>query len=446
MKLNQRPLIYIPTNRLCSPAIIEQLLESRWVAESQSGQPIFLLIDSSDAETSAKHDKTIRDNLPSGVRGVHLTQSRQDAFVGLLTAELSSQDRADATRLLLPAGISYGRGPNLAALVAVSADCTTVHRRDSDGYHDPSRSADWPVELELRALGEPYSAFLDLLQSPAAGPQFRTTRIELAGSGMFGSPTIDRRDLFETSEQLGVQLQALGRPGVDLEEVRVEARRYLIQEPRTRYSTDFFSLEESARVEMGNVGIVASALTLIPEMPTGIIGCDYMVKDLLWRLGRPEVFHSRKLLHLFDAVRDTADSRTETQLDYVIRDVQYLQFGRVHSLVGKQMSQSLEMFEAKGHFLPSNYAEQFRQAAIDAKEEMRRVRTGAVKIYAEAAKLAHSGISEKFARVSERLQERGEAIDREVVDSVNEFARLIDLWPALLDAARLINPLVAVAP
>jgi hypothetical protein len=414
----------------------EQLQEFRWIADNTPDTPYFLLVDNnSSPAVVAAHKSTLDSIDASPTQMLHFTSNLQETFVEKLLSAIS-KDAFDVSRLrelLLPKGISYGRGPNIATLVAISLDCLSTHRRDSDNYHDPSRPHKWPIELELLTIGRDIAeASLQLPDGVAAG--FTNRTIHMAGSVMFGSPTIDRRDLFEAGEGLALQFQRLGRPNVTFEELRKEAREYLIEEPRTRYDSDFISVHESARIEMGNCAFHRTAFLMLPEMPTGILGCDYMLKDLIWRLKRPAVFHSRKLLHLYDLDRDQG-LHDEQAVDYAIRNVQYIQVGRIWQVHGSRMAAEPDRFETAGRFDVDEYAASFMQASVESMEVVSDVRQAAADIYERSAAVAPREVKPRLLTVSRRLKELGELVDSQVHQAVEDFTYLAKAWPALTNAA-----------
>jgi hypothetical protein len=427
--------IYIPTHRECVAVIDEQLQEARWLSNVGNERAIFCLIDNSaDDSVVRRHHGFLVARRPKGVQVLHLTRVAQQAIVDQLLAHpnLASHDAVRLRRLLLPDGVSYGRGPNLAALTAAALGASSIHRRDSDEYRDADRSTQFLVEMETKAINQ---LLEDVDPQPRGDLSEYVGPVVMVGTSMFGAPPIDRRDLFGAGVEFEIDFQELGRPGVPREQVRSEALDYLVEEPQLKYSDDFFDADAPDRVEMGCSCTSSVLFTLLPEMTSGILGTDYMQRDLGWRLKLPILFQSRKVQHIYDEARDGFRD-VAAHLDYAVRDIQYIQLGRIWQRHGEQLEGTeFPLRDGTGKFDPDTYSNSFRAAAAASRAELVRVREGATRVYAAAAQASTGAIADRLASVAGFLQESGAAVDSAVVAAIDDYAYLVSSWQALVAAA-----------
>jgi hypothetical protein len=333
-------------------------------------------------------------------------------------------------RLLLPDGISYGRGPNLAYLLAESLDTVSVHRRDSDITIENIHRL--PMAMELGAINKSLDSVKPSVRGIDTARYPTSATVKIVGTGVYGDTTIDRRDLIAAGRPFLFALQALGRPDIDSKEVEKEAINFFFEAPKHRYKEDFYEPDTTGTVEMDAV-CISDIYRDLPEMPTSILGCDYMVNDLNWRLHRPSPFHSRKVIHTYDT--DRADYKDlATAVNYALRDVQYIQMGRIWSKVGEQLEQ--ENIYEQEKFNSEPYIVLWTQITETSSDVLQDVRLGAQKIYEEAASATTGPLSKRLRAVADTLQETGEELDRQVVQAIDDYLNLVKAWADLMIAAR----------
>ncbi|MFZ0666137.1 MAG: DUF6271 family protein [Acidimicrobiales bacterium] len=429
--------LFIPTHRDCSPVLPTLFAEARYAAQREKQAIVCVIEHNLSEDLSDKHKQILlRLQQESGIRTLQMTGAKRRVFVDHTLSRLPPSLGADHDRLrsiLLPAGISYGSGPDLAFLLAINLGCDFVHRRDSDVYLDEHRPDALPIELELGAIGKSIKDLKLVAEPPEGVLEKRDTRVRLVGTSTFGALTLDRRDLFAAGEEYAVAFQQLGRPGVERHIVREEAVSYLQEEPSTRYDTDFYELDEDGRVEM-EACCFWEAFRFLPEMTTDIMGCDYMIKDALWQAGLLSIFHSRKLRHRYEQARaDQTD--LDFAVNYSLRDVQYIQIGRIWQEQARIIRDgSRPLFDDTG-FHADVYAEAFDAASERCGAVLEEVRKGAQSVYESAAAAASGPLASRLRAVAEALEKAGTGLDRHVVEAVSDFTFLVRAWPSLISAA-----------
>jgi hypothetical protein len=437
-----KSLFFIPTHRDCSSHINQYAQEAFFADNHQSeGATLAIIEHGLPAEVTEAHRVALTaaaDTYP--VRTLLFSERQKELFVERILRiaydETDNDECERLRRLLLPSGRSYGAGPNVAYLLSAALSCDVVHRRDSDVYLDKSRLDHLPVELELAGIG----CMVDQVSVPVRDEEgapirsFPSDPAVVVGTSTFGAPTFDRRDLFAAGSEFIVRFQSLGRPGVPLQEVEAEAMGYLVNESNTRYDEDFFILDDSGRVEMESC-CLTEVISYMPEMPTDILGCDYMAKDIAWQTAQPILYHSRKMEHVFDGSRLQMTDQKEL-CAYALRDLRYIQMGRVWRVNNQRIRDDVLRFFDGSQFYEAEYALNFRSAASQARKTLQAVREGALLIYADAAKAVKShGARERLVAVANAIQEEGHDFDEVVVNAIDDFTFLVEKWKMLRSAA-----------
>jgi Family of unknown function (DUF6271) len=409
-------LLYTPTHRRCErsfESVQTELKFARHVGETM----LFLLIEHnlSDAD-SWSHARSLGSIDSANV--IHLTSALKREWIRQIVNRLRVGPEASGLlmALLVPQCTSYGQGPNLAYLAARSFGAQVVHRRDSDvTLPHADRTA---VEMEVR------------------GGSLAATDIYVVGTGTFGDPTFDRRDLLAAGLEFLLDYQCLGNPNISRTQVRAEALDYLVDEPRRYYDDDFIVQDMDWQVEM-EVCAIGRMFELVPEMPTcDMLGSDYMVKDVAYRTGCPILFHSRKWEHRYEGSRRFR-ARDSDLVSYYLRDLRYLQFGRIWH---EHWERRPIGYWTTTTFSPEEFGRVFVEAALDIAPEVADVRLGAARVYQDAAESAGGLAGQRRSTVAQILRREGNRFDKVVLDAARNYALLIEYWPSLMDAAESVGP------
>src|SRR5664280_310246 len=113
-------LIYVPTHRACLAVIDEQIQEALWIQSQGLDTYLCVLDNAADYEVTTANRWFFEQRRPAGLRQAYLDREQQAELVDVILSHLPPEAGADidtAKQLLLPGGTSYGRGPNLAALL-----------------------------------------------------------------------------------------------------------------------------------------------------------------------------------------------------------------------------------------------------------------------------------------------------------------------------------------
>ncbi len=432
-----RSLLYMPTNRLATDAMRDILRECRWANEQVPMSTIFCLIENDlDREVSSTHRGVLEAEAPGDdLPWVHLDEERCAEFVDAVLDQVDGETpvRKRLRGLLLPSGVSYGRGPNLASLLSAALGCSLTHRRDSDVYIDEQRPDAMPIELELAVAG---LSLADLAHTVERLDEFNPApkaAVRLVGTSSSGAAPFDRRDLIAAGQDFLVRFQCLGRPGADRDAVAREALDYFVREPAMTYNDDFLEIDIDNRIEMQSC-CFSGVQAVLPEIPTDIIGCDYMAKDLVWRCGEGLVFHSRKGRHKYSPDRD-AQTDLQAQVDYVLRDVEYLQFGRIWQIHSNNLASYWAAHRGLESFDAAVYTESFAAAAKAGAAELNEVRIGASEVFASAAGASTKPLATRLQAVADAIDTAGTALDSHVQAAVDDFCYLVPRWGLLMEAA-----------
>lgn len=423
-------LLYVPTNRSCVDQVDQLVAEAQLLTAADTSCAL-AVIEHGDAPWVERH----RDALARRARGVgafHLTTAATSRFLRAVVEELGLA-RSTADRLLSllhPNEVAYGAGPNKAALLAAALGCDVLHRRDSDVRVDHGQAGPaYPCVAELGALGRtPHELGLDR-QAAAA------ERVEFVGTSCFGSPPQDRRDLLAAGERFLVELELLAAPDDSPERLKEELRQYLTVDPATRYTEDFYELDPHGRTVMSACAL-ARVFRELPEMPlAGTLGTDYLRRNLLRALGRPLVFHSRKMRHRYDEDRARQTDPAAVN-DYAHRDLRHLILWPILVRHHDTLRRSPELFlTAAGGLDVASYADSVAVARDHVAPAVADLpfRFGAI-YRAAAGVVGDRVIAARLHGVADSV-ESGPDFVQEVLDGVEDFCLLLRHWPDLVDAA-----------
>lgn len=424
-------VVYVPTHRRAEKAIeghLRNLVHNSTLTPSD--KHFVLLENLVSQEDSIAHAELLK-RWQKDIDIIHLDHRGQSYFIERLLQKSGKVKDERLRRILLENKFSYGRNPNLAYLVSAALGISKVIRRDSDVYNDTGMHYS-ALDMEVEALGRVDTSGLCY---PIEGSctNYHSEPISIVGTGTFGDPTIDRRDLFEVSPITAAKFQALGRPGVPLNEVLEEACEYLIDEPNESFVSAYYDWSRK-HIEMECCGIFNLCFQL-PEVPGPAIGCDYMVLDLARSLQIPVLYHSVKLRHVHDPKRPLSVAGRAT---YRRRDIQYIQMGHIWRSHGNTVrNASRDRFYRDGTLNTEAYVSSFKEAIAQCEYRLKEVRMGALSVlkdaYEEAPNDRLKGI---ISYQVNDIMLGGESIDKELLDSLYDYCYLIERWPSLVASAK----------
>lgn len=430
-------LIYVPTNRPCAP-VIELLAEEAAVVRDATGGCAVAVIEHSAQPWTEAHREALRDACDrAGVDALHMDFDGTSDFLRRVVdgVEVPEAVRARLFGLLQPTGVSYGAGPNKAALLACATGARVLHRRDSDvGVAEREGTGKlYPAALEVQAIDR---RFGDLELEVKSGRLDDDAVVAFVGTGAFGSAVHDRRDLLAVDVRHIVEIELLATPEASREALMQETEQYMMSGPGIQHERDFFEEDIHARTCMGAC-TMADIFFELPEMPIeGTLGSDYLRRNALRYLGRPIVYHSRKIPHYYEPHREEQRD-LEAVVDYARRDLRHMIIWPV--LIGhhRAIAANPEAFVRPGGALDTAAYSANLLAALDTHtERMRSMPAAFARIYGEAAAEATDPARAERLRAISTAVEHGPDFAQEVIDGIADYVFLIEHWPALVASAR----------
>lgn len=439
-------ILYIPTNRPCLPAIGNGMTECSLMAEATGEEYVFVLVEHVDSPHVPDHAAVLaKEAAVSGIPALHLTVDAWERILErvLHNAGFDDGDRDKARELLTRQGVTYASGPNKAFLTAAALGVDTLHRRDSDHLPDAEEgTARFPGTMEVQAIGRRVRDVAPLRSAGSLAPQELDQEILFVGSGMFGDPAHDRRELIAAGEEFGVRILGLSSPWLSHEKRLRDVRGYFTSEASVRYEEDFFQVDDSGRTELG-VSCLRRVFLDLPEMPIpDTLGCDYFQKNLLYQLSKPVMFQSRKMRHDHDAERK--QSTMAQFVDYSLRDLRYIVLWPIWSRHNENLRNAPPTFvRADGSLDTAWYAGSFRQALAEKSLEAKGTARGFAEVFRDASRQGTGDSATRLSAVADAADELGDRVVDQVATGIEEFCWLIERWHALVEAARSVDDTVA---
>jgi hypothetical protein len=240
------------------------------MAEATGEEYVFVLVEHVDSPHVPDHAAVLaKEAAVSGIPALHLTVDAWERILEriLRNAGFDDGDRDKARELLTRQGVTYASGPNKAFLTAAALGVDTLHRRDSDHLPDAEEGiARFPGTMEVQAIGRRVRDVAPLRSADSLTPRELDQEILFVGSGMFGDPAHDRRELIAAGEEFGVRILGLSSPWLSQEKRLRDVRGYFTSEASIRYEEDFFQVDDSGRTELG-VSCLQRVFLDLPEMP-----------------------------------------------------------------------------------------------------------------------------------------------------------------------------------
>ena len=428
-----RHLIYVPALHSARPGLDLAAREAAWLRAEGIAEADVAVVEHRAGGTAnnALALRRLAARHPQ-VRFLHVTpHSVADLVADPLHRVVASADtRALLHAALLPTAVSYGAGPNKAALTAAALGYEVLHRRDSD-IESPDDDAELPVAAEvaciLRRAGDVVAHC-----APEAADQLNRI-VYLVGTTYVGDPALDRRDLLAAGPEHAVALQRL-KDLPDLSDRPADAegftRTYLAEQRPP--AADTLALDTHRQTEMG-VACYADVWRVLPELPLrDTLGSDYAAKSYLHDAEFPVVRHGRALRHAYRANR--REPAPEQAADYALRDLRGLLLSRVRR---RQRQRCNVWVQGAGSVTPAHvatYADALTDAWRMERPYLLDVPARAAGIYRRAADASTGAARGRLAATADAVAHAGWAAVADVGAGVTEFAALATVWPALIDA------------
>lgn len=426
-----RVCLCLPTNRAC-PATIRAVHEEAAYAAAHFGADVQLLIlDSCDDRTRAAHARVVAQLPPAaGVTVHHLGEDAQAGFLRRAIRRAGLPDPDGVLDLLLPAGVSYGSCTDRAFLLAAALGCRSVHRRDSDSTYQMRHGRKvFPVHHELVPLGLRAADAAGHVTVTDLAPDLAGRPVSLAGASFIGELSVDVAGIRRLDEEIYHDVVGLWAPAG----CSPEDRRRLVEESFTGAGTTPFTEDRSTltlvdpmRVDMCNIALHHDVYERIPLPPaTDTIGSDYFLLHLVHDATLPGVLHNRHIENFH-----TPERRTDAGfLAYQTRFVKFLlSMLYFHHVYDRMAAAGAGLLDGRQHVRAEPVVEFLRESTgLDRAENVWRL---------DRIDTAYRKLGGRYEEFAERLAPRREELLDRARRDVEDFARLTEAWPALVDAAR----------
>jgi len=433
-------LLYIPTNRICRETIYSYYKEALELSKSSQGQIYFSIIESQESSKEVINNLAIKNlNKDGPIKIIHFTFNEQNKFIDSILKKITvgEKDKLYLKSLLLPQGISYGAGPNKAALLAAALNINTLHRRDSDTYPDTYKNTVlYPSFLECQYSGKTLRDVKDKLQLKKLFPYKNNSIIYFVGSDYLGDSPLDMEELSNISNDLLIDQKKLDHPDWDIDRIRSRVTEYFLNRNPKKYKKDESILDEKGLTEMG-ISCTYKLFKYLPEMPIkNALGCDYMQKNLLYRLKYPIIYHNRRGKHKYSDERGEG-SDDDYFVDYNLRNVRFKLVMKIRSKHNKYLEENLEELISEKKIINSEFYIHSFQLALNNmdKKELLVLVDGISNIYKNAYEQSNKKIK-KFVFFTNELQKLKETLIGDVFEGITDYCNLIKHWDSLIIAAK----------
>ncbi|MEV6054616.1 DUF6271 family protein [Streptomyces sp. NPDC052107] len=424
-----RICLCLPTNRACS-ATLTALHDEAAHATRRFGADVQLLIlDSSDARTRAEHARVVAGLHPvTGVTVHHFDEDAQRTFLRRTIERAGLAEPGRLLHLMLPPAVSYGACTNRAFLLAAALGCDSLHRRDSDSaYQLHAGHPVFPVHHELPWLGGPAA------EATAAGlhtdldPSLLGRPVSLAGASFIGELSVDIGEIRHLDEGVYHDVVSLWAPG-DWPE---ERKRNLVEESFTGAGTAPFTGDRATltvvdpmRVDMCNIAFDRAIYERIPLPPaTDTIGSDYFLLHLVHDVGLPGILHNRHIENFHTPERRTDTGFPAYQRRFVKFLLSMLYFHRVYD---RMAVEGAGLLDERHQVRPDRIVEFLRESTgLDRAENVWRL---------DRVDTAYRKLGGRYANVASQLAEVRDQLLDEAVSDIEDYAYLVEAWPALMEA------------
>ncbi|MFF2198304.1 DUF6271 family protein [Streptomyces sp. NPDC058157] len=429
-----RICLTLPTNRACA-ATIEALGREAAHAARHFGVEVHLLVlDSADRPSFDRHARAVHAaGCAPGVVPHHLDEDGQRAFLrgAIDRAGLAGPDRV--LGLMLPSAVSYGACTNRAFLIAAALGCRSVHRRDSDSrYQELDGEPVFPIAQELAFLGrktaDVTASVTEVTTDPlAAGRADRP--VAMVGASFVGVPSVDLTDLQLRAPDVHREVVGLWAPAA----WSPQERDRLVEESFKGAGTEPFIRDRTVlgpvdpmRVDMCNIAFHHEVHERVPLPPaTDTIGSDYFLFHLLYHAGLPGVLHNRHIVNFHTDERKTGAGFTAYQTRYAKFLLSMLHFRFLHARMAQE---GASLLDDDGRLRTEAVSALVREStALDDTENVHRLDT---------LTRSYRTLGGAYAQTAGHLRRRAPRLLAEARADMEDFARLVDAWPALVDAAR----------
>jgi hypothetical protein len=418
----------LPTNRECTRTLGAVAEEAAYAARTFGVQVRLLVLDSAGERDRAAHAAVLRELAEPNVVVHHLDETAQRRFLAEVIARAGVADPDLVLELMLPAGVSYGACTNRAFLVASALGCESVHRRDSDSrYQVLDGEPVFPIRHELASLGRPARDAAAVVAQTRLDPADADKPVVLVGSSFIGELSVDITEVRERDPDVYREVVGLWAA----EDATEAERRELVEKSFTGAGREPFAADHTLltivdpmQVDMCNVAFcqVYERIPLPPALDT--IGSDYFLLHLVRSARLPGVRHNRHIVNFHTAERktDAGFLAYQRRLAKFFLSMRYL-----WHVYGRMAAAGDSLLDGGGGVRPEVIAGFARESTgLDVTPNVRRL---------EVLDRAWRTLGGRYRTVADFLATHRERLLDEARRDMADFARLIEVWPRLIEAS-----------
>ncbi|SEO79914.1 DUF6271 family protein [Actinacidiphila rubida] len=426
----RRICLTLPTNRACVAAIKAVGREAVYAARRFGVEVHLLVLDSSQAPDFAEHARAVRE-LPAepGVVAHHLGEAEQGEFLRQVVERSGVAKPELVLDLMLPGASSYGACTNRAFLIAAALGCESVHRRDSDSrFQELDGAPVFPVHHELMSLGRRAGDAVDGVDESRVAPADAGKPVAMVGASFVGEMSVDIEEMHRLDPDVYHEVVGLwapaGWPAARKHELAVESFRGAGSEAFTA-DHSVLGAVDPMRVDMCNIAFhqVHEEVPLPPATDT--IGSDYFLIHLVHDATLPGVLHNRHIVNYYTPERRTDAGFSAYHLRFAKFFLSMLYFNAVYADMAAAGGALLD----EHHHVRAPHVAEFVRAStlLDRTENVERL---------DCLDRSYRTLGGRYAEFADLLASRRERLLDEALQDANDFALLVECWPALVAASR----------
>ncbi|MFD9907504.1 DUF6271 family protein [Streptomyces sp. NPDC059063] len=425
----RRICLTLPTNRACAPMVSALGREALYAARHFDVEVHLLILDSSAPADFAEHARAARavQGAPNVVVH-HFDEDRQRDVLRQVV------HRADVLKpdlvldLMLPSALSYGACTNRAFLIAAALGCASVHRRDSDSaYQELDGEPVYPIHHELMSLGKRAADAAPGVTETVLDPAHDDKPVVLVGSSFIGELSVDISEIQELDREVYYDVVSLWAPPHWPE----AKKRDLVDESFKGAGLDPFTADQAVltrvdpmRIDMCNIAF-HRVHELIPLPPaTDTIGSDYFLMHVVYDATLPGVLHNRNIVNFYTGERrtDAGFVAYQNRFTKFFLSMLYLNF------VYEEMERAgAELLDERHDVRAARIARLVRDSTrLDTAENEQRL---------DVLERSYRRLGGKYAAFADALGPRRRRLIDEARQDMEDFALLIEVWAALIEAA-----------